>query len=259
MKQISLIILVIGLGITAALAQDWRLGADGGSEYNCEIVNAIAEAHGDQPYLRRDGEIMTVAELLAEAAPACDAQPAIIHTANAVDGASLYQCAALSCDIVEQVTAEAILDVVAVDADWLTLQRGAQTLYLPISDVDKLSLEMLIRDTNPTFQVHADCFISPALGPGRELEFAVLIAGERYEKVAVELWRAGDDSALPIASRDAVIAAHTGSPAIELRYDPQLDLTPGQYIIELQAAGHSYKIAWEVTRAGPFRVNVGCE
>ena len=247
------------MGMTAALAQDWTMGADGGSEYNCRIVNAIVEDYGDLPYLRRDNDVQTLAELLAEKAPGCGAQPPILHTASPADGASLYARADGDCEQVEQLNPGDILDAIAIDDDWLTIRRGARRLYRARGDVDKLSLEMRIKDTTPTFQVHAGCFIMPRLGPGREMSVEFIIAGKRQEQVMVDLWPPGVDSALPIASREAGRDPHTGSPVIVQRYDAQPHLLPGEYIIGLAADGHRYRIAWDVTRAGPYRVNVGCE
>lgn len=255
MRKICLIIMIAFMG-TAAVAQDWAAGADGSVDYNCELVDALVNDYGDQPYLRRDGIVHTLAELLVEAAPSCSAQETILHTANVAEDASLYDCADAACDVVEQVGADVILDVIAVDGDWLTVRRGGRTLYLPGDVVDKLSFEMRIKDSTPTFQVHAGCFVSPSLGPGRELSIGFLIAGNRREQVTVELWRAGGDSPLPFASREEIIAPHTLAPGIEQLYNVELSL--GEYVIDMRAADHRYQIAWEITRAGPYRVDVGC-
>ena len=235
------------------------MGADRGSEYNCEIVNAIAEAYGDQPYLRRDGEAQTLAELLAEAASGCSALPAILYTASPIEGARLYDCADTVCDAVEQLTAAAILDVTATDDDWLTVLRGGQTLYLPAGAVDKLSLEMRIKDMTPTFQVHAGCFITPSLGPGSDMAVEFIIAGTRREQVTVDLHAPGADGATPVASQEEEPDPNTALTVIARRYTSDPSLATGKYIVALTAKGHLHPIAWDVTRAGAYRVTLGCE
>ena len=259
MKRICLIITIIWLGIAAALAQDWAAGADGRSEYNCEIVNAIVKDYGDQPYLRRDGEVQTLAELIAEKVPSCGAPPAVLHTASAVESASLYDCADESCDVVEQLNAGEILNIIAKDDDWLTVRRGARTLYLRSGELDKLSLEMRIKDTTPTFQLHAGCFITPHLGPGADMAIEIIIAGKRRDQVTVDLQAPGAADALPIASRVEAKDPHFSFPVITQRYDKNLKLTPGEFILDLDSDARNYRIVWEVTRAGPYRVTFGCE
>lgn len=259
MKKINLIITVIWLGIASALAQEWTSGADDSSEYNCEIVNAIVEDYGAQPYLRRDGEVRTLAELLAEKVPGCGASPAVLHTASTIEGASLYDCADTACNVIEQLNAGDILDITAVGDDWLTVRRGARRLYLRSGELDKLSLEMRIKDTNPTFQLHAGCFITPHLGPGADMVIEIIIAGKRRDQVTVDLQAPGAADVLPIASRVEAKDPHFSFPVITQRYDKNLKLTPGEFILDLDSDARNYRIVWEVTRAGPYRVTFGCE
>ena len=259
MTKICLVIMIVWFGMTSPLAQDWAAGADGRSEYNCEIVNAIAEAYGDLPYLRRNSEVQTLAELLAEKVPGCGAPPAVLHTASAVEGASLYDCADRACKVVEHLNASDILDITAVGDDWLTVRRGARSLYLQSSELDKLSLEMRVTETNPTFQLHAGCFITPHLGPGADMAVEIIIAGNRRNQVTVDLQAPGAAEALPIASRVEAKDPHFSFPVITQRYDKNLKLTPGEFILDLESDARNYRMVWEVTRAGPYRVTFGCE
>ena len=52
-------------------AQEWAVDAIGGMEYNCFLVDHIIVDYGDAVYLVRDGDDVTVKDMLLQVASGC--------------------------------------------------------------------------------------------------------------------------------------------------------------------------------------------
>ncbi len=71
MKRSLIVVLLLLMLVAPAAAQEWAVDALGGMEYNCFMIDHIIGDHGDDVYLVRDGEAVTVEGMLLELASGC--------------------------------------------------------------------------------------------------------------------------------------------------------------------------------------------
>ena len=71
MKRSLIVVLLLLMLVAPAAAQEWAVDALGGMEYNCFMIDHIIGDHGDDVYLLRDGEAVTVEDMLLELASGC--------------------------------------------------------------------------------------------------------------------------------------------------------------------------------------------
>ncbi len=71
MKRSLIVVLLLLVLASPAVAQEWAPDAIGGMEYNCFLLDHIIGDFGDAAYLLRDGEAVTVEDMLLQLASGC--------------------------------------------------------------------------------------------------------------------------------------------------------------------------------------------
>ena len=260
MNKLYLLAAVILMGMTSALAQDWAEGSDSNVEFNCELVSAIIEEYGDQPYVRENGAVQTFAEFHAICTAANDADTQTAATDFKVtvnQNVNLREGAGTSFSRVGQAKAGEILEVVAEDGDWYEVKFERGTAFIAGWLTTRLP-DVVIGTGDIHIIEDTGCRVVIDSRRG-DMDINIIITGDRMGDVTVDLYRPNENNPLRVEGQLDKTFIDTGEAYLHQYYRWNQWFPNGIYTIEVKIDRSTYKIAWNMTERIDYNVFVACD
>ncbi|MBW4437898.1 MAG: SH3 domain-containing protein [Pleurocapsa minor GSE-CHR-MK-17-07R] len=201
--------------------------------------------------------ILSVCLLWGGAALAQDGSSASF-TVVVNSNANLRSCAGTTCDVVGQVAAGDVLEVLGTEEDWYHIRTEAGdeayiANFLVTRGPDEiLTLEEWYQDEE------TDCEVQISNDRG-DMDMYILIAGENQDNVVVDLYRPNETRALPVAGQNlAEFIDSEGEFYIYQYYSWSIGWPLGMYNIEYAIDDVTRRLGFEVSERGEYTVRVYC-
>ena len=256
MNKLYLLAAVILMGMTSALAQDWAEGSDSNVEFNCELVSAIIEEYGDQPYVRENGAVQTFAEFHAICTAANDADTQTAATDFKVtvnQNVNLREGAGTSFSRVGQAKAGEILEVVAEDGDWYEVKFERGTAFIAGWLTTRLpDVTLSANDEDIYLLPGTTCGVRHTTRRDRRTTIHPVLYGEASRRFEVDVYKPGATSPAPI---------------YRSQYDPDTNGTyqrysqwwgDGVYTFEIRSGGQTHRLGFVVNGTYTHFLAVSC-
>ena len=260
MNKLYFLAAVILMGTVSVFAQDWVESSDSDAEYNCELVSAIIEEYGDQPYVRENGAVQTFAEFhaICTAADDADTQTAATDFKVTVNqNVNLREGAGTSFSRVGQAKAGEILEVVAEDGDWYEVKFERGTAF--IAGWLTTRLPDVVIETGSHYRIKDNCYITTESRRGNEMDIRIILQGPRQDDVTVDLYRPNEENPLRVAGQSLGKFIDSEEIYINQYYRWNQWFPTGIYAIEVKLDGQVYKVAWNVTERTDHLVRFRCD
>lgn len=264
MRKLGAILTILVVAVMYTYSQDWTESSDRTAEFNCELISAIIDDYGEQPYQREGDNVLTLFEFYEISIPACLATDEDIPPVESAfkiavkQNVNLRDCAGTTCSLVGQAKPGQILEVVAENDNWYEIKHEQGTAFIAGWLATRLPDAIVETDEPYTIET-ANCMVLPDPSRSSDMDVSFVIAGERRANVVVDLFAPTQDRALRVDSQLQKTFIDTGDPYILQVYRWNQWFPSGIYRIELGIDGNVYELAWNITERADYNVYVFCE
>ena len=136
MYRAIIIIALIFMTAASSLAQTVLSYAEGDTEYNCDMVNTLNQAYGDQVYVRFGNVDFTLEQFHALVAPNCAAGGAVAQASDTLfeitikRTVNLRACAGTNCAVVGQAQPGDSFSVLGISGDWYEIRLDSGRAFV---------------------------------------------------------------------------------------------------------------------------------
>lgn len=265
MKKLCIVPLLLLCLSTGVFGQVWNEGFDGGAEFNCELIKALLDEYGDEPYARVGDEVQTFEEYHVEVLPDCFSTQAVrrsdtntLFKITVKSSVNVRDCGGTDCELVGKAQPGEIYEVIAEDGDWFEIRIETGTAFIAGWLTSRLP-DSLVETGEPLYVFAASCVVVPDLSRSSSMDISVILTGDRKNEIQVDVYRPDNDKPLPVNRQLDKTFIDTGGSYILQTYHWNTWWPTGLYTVDVQLGRQFEKIAWNVTERGDYNFFVSCD
>lgn len=265
MYKLGVALILLLVLATNAVGQEWNEMLNGGAELNCELIKALLDEYGDEPYARIDDAVLTFEKYHDLVLPDCFSTQAVrssdtttMFKISVKSGVNLRDCGGTNCELVGKAQPGEIYEVVAEDDDWYEIKFERGTAFIAGWLTTRLP-DSVVETGDPLYIFDANCVVVPDLSRSSSMDINVIITGDRKNDVQVDLYRPDNEKPLPVNRQLDKTFIDTGGSYILQAYHWNTWWPTGLYTVDVQLGRQFEKIAWNITERADYNLFVSCD